>query len=646
MKKIILLIGSFFFLSSSVMAQHNSWCGTEISKEWMEAFYQRDKSHLTNKIGNYPDVHIPIVYHIVGEDNGTGYYELNELFRSHCELQSLYNDADVFFYIKEINYINNSSYYDGNNTNGLFISYNDRDACNVFVVRDMSGVCGYSYVPENWDGSGWSGPNRGGIMLQQGCMQSGNTTYRHEMGHYLNLPHTFFGWEGEDAPAIATNAPNTINGTPVERADGSNCYASGDGFCDTPPDYLSDRWTCNFARNYRDPNGVIFTVDEQNFMSYSNDGCSNYLQPEQLAEVNAAPANHRPYLLNDPVPNFPVIPAMTGFSPSDVTSNLNPGNITISWNATPNAEYYHLQATLFNFNNPSIDTVTTDTFYVINNASVGSEYEWRVKPVNLLNVCSDFSSIQEFSLSSLSADIDITNSSCSQNADGEIQVNMSVNGSYNYYWTCEDPIINNTIQNFNSNTISNLTPETYAVTVVNAGGDTLHAEIVVDAPNEISIDITQVGTGLTAEISGGQAPYSFVWDNGSQDLSISDLANGDYSIIVVDQNGCQKSEIGTYDETFTSIRQVNNDVLGAILLAPNPSQSGNSSLIVPISKSGELQYSITDISGKVLVSEVRNATKGTNTYPLNITNLSNGLYIVNIQFDNIRKSAKLLVQNN
>lgn len=650
MKKIILILSSFSILSTSLLAQHSqgSWCGTEISQDWMEAFYQRDKSHLTNKSGNYPEVYIPIVYHIVGDDSGNGYFELQEIFRSHCELESLFDDADVNFYIKSINYINNSNYYNGNQTTGLFFQYNDRNVCNVFIVSSMSGVCGYSYVPFAWDDNNvGGGPNRGGIMLAQNCMEAGNTTYRHEMGHYLNLPHTFYGWEGQNPPGIGSNAPNTINGNAVERANGTNCYTSGDGFCDTPPDYLSDRWNCNFARIYTDPNGVQFTLDEKNFMSYSNDGCATYLKDEQLAEVNAAPANYRPYLLNDPVPPTPVIPAMSGFSPSAGTRNLNTNNLAISWDETPNATYYHLQATLFNFSNPTIDIVVEDTFYLINNVANNSAYEWRVRPINLLNVCSDFSTIRQFFTSSLSADIEITNSSCAENSDGSIEINLNQAGNYNYYWSCEDPLINSSIQNLNSNMISGLSPESYAVTVVATNGDTLYSQIAVIAPSDIEININQIGTGLSAAITGGSPPYSFVWDNGQETLSLSSLNDGNtYTIIVVDQNGCQKTATATYDATATSIRDVNNDVIGKIILAPNPSKSGASALIIPSNKAGELTYSITDLSGKVLSQEIVNVDKGANSYPLNFRNLSNGIYLVNVRFDNISKSAKLVVQNN
>jgi hypothetical protein len=647
MRNIFILLAIILTLPSSIQAQqqeHESWCGTEISAEWMEAFYQRDKSHLTNKIGTYPAVNIPIIYHIVGDDNGNGYFELPDVFRAHCELQDLYNEADVFFYIKSIDYIDDSNWYSGNNTTSLFSNFNDRDVCNVYIVSQMSGVCGYSYVPEAWNGSGWSGPNRGGIMLAQNCMQASNTTYRHEMGHYLNLPHTFFGWEGENPPGVGANAPNTINGSPVERADQSNCYSSGDGFCDTPPDYLSDRWTCNFARNYRDPLGNLFTTDESNFMSYSADGCSNYLKDEQLAEVNAASANHRPYLLNNPVPTFQAIPQITGLAPAQNTFNLNPTSIKISWNSAPNAVYYHLQATRFNFSNPTIDVVIQDTAYIINNPAIGETYQWRVKAINFTDVCQAFTAERTFSTSSLSAEINVTNSSCIQNSDGEIEILMDQTGSFDYYWSCNDPFINSAIQNVNSYKITNLSPETYAVTVVSSAGDTLYTQTSVLSPNALAIDINQVGEELIATISGGTPPYSYIWDNGSESLSLSDIASGDYSLIVVDQFGCQKTEVGTFSETATGIKDLNTDLIGNILIAPNPSQTGIIQVVVPMKEQGDIQISVVDLSGKVLNYQSLNAIEGLNTFEMNLSDLSKGIYIVHAQSALANRSAKLVIR--
>jgi hypothetical protein len=643
MKKLVLLFANLLIISGFIIAQNASWCGTHISDEWMQAFYQRDKSHLTHKGGNLPEVAIPIVYHIVGDNNGNGYYGLHELFRSHCELQSLYDNASIRFYIKDIVYVNNTSYYEGTNTYGLF-QQNDLNACNVYVVDNMDGVCGYSFVPENWDNSGWSGPNRGGIMLQKGCMQLGNTTYRHEMGHYLNLPHTFYGWEGEAPPGIGQNAPNSMGGVPVERADGSNCNAAGDGFCDTPPDYLSDRWTCNFDRNYRDPLGTLFTVDELNFMSYSNDGCSIYLKDDQLAEVNAAPSNHRAYLLNDPVPPVVSFPTMTGFAPAMNTNNLNPSNILVSWNAVPNAEYYHLQLALFNFNNPSVDIVVEDTFYVITNPSFNAEYEWRVKPISLTNVCTPFTSPIAFSTSGLSANIEVDNSTCSNTPDGSISVTMNQAGTFSYYWSCPNPTINNQIQNVNSGILSNLVPETYNLVVVRSNGDTMQTAVYVLAPNDVNVEINQVGLSLVATVTGGTPPYNYAWNTGAQTLSLSGISSGTYDFIVVDQNGCQKTVSGDFDENATSIKNDASSIVEALNLVPNPSKGNDVVVNVTLQELASGAIYLSDLSGKKLQELSFSGKTGVNAFTLPLNNISKGLYFVSIQIQGKTVTQKLIVQ--
>lgn len=642
MKKHILILLLFFLgLSTTIQAQHSSWCGTHISDDWMQAFYQRDKTHLTHK-SNLPEVFIPIVYHIVGDDNGNGYYGLHELFRSHCELQELYTNANITFYIKSIEYIDDTDWYNGESTYGLF-QRNDMNACNVYVVDDMDGVCGYSFVPENWDGSGWSGPNRGGIMLQKGCMQIGNTTYRHEMGHYLNLPHTFYGWEGDDAPGIGQNAPNfTPSGSPVERVDGSNCSNSGDGFCDTPPDYLSDRWTCTFDRNYRDPNGVLFTIDEKNFMSYSNDGCAIYLKDDQLAEVNNAPSAHRSYLLIDPVPSIPSLTIANPVYPADNATSINSGSVTIKWNAQDNADYYHLQLTQFNFTNPTIDIVVEDTFYVFNNASLDADYEWRVKPINLLNVCTDFTAIQQFSTSRLSATATVTDNACPDDANGAISFVIDQAGSYTYLWSSSDPIANDLVSNINSSNLNNLISGTYDVMVVSSTNDTLLSSVDVSAPGDIIVNINQVGTALVATISGGQPPYNYAWDDGSQDLSLTGITTGNYTFVVVDQNGCQKVETGYYDENSTAIRDINSNY--PILITPNPVKSNFCKLHLPFETNEAITFDLIDLRGKVQYSQAIDKQNGINQYTISLPDLTNGLYFANIKIGNKQQTYKLIIQ--
>ena len=243
MKKIFLISALFLLILSNTFAQQLAPCGTEITPEQMEVFYNRDKSHLEHK-GVKAIVYIPITYHLVADDNGDGAFTMSSLVNLHCSLNEDYADADVVFYIQGIIYHNNNTYYNmpngGVDGNTMFTTDNNPSTCNVYIVdkantggswgQPVSAVCGYSFLA-----SSSSNSFRNGIVLAKSCVGLGSTTLSHEMGHYLNLPHTFYGWEGRDYNS------NPISQNQWEKVDGSNCTTRGNGFCDTPPDHISDR---------------------------------------------------------------------------------------------------------------------------------------------------------------------------------------------------------------------------------------------------------------------------------------------------------------------------------------------------------------------------------------------------------------------
>ena len=87
----------------------------------------------------------------------------------------------------------------------------------------------------------------------------------------------------------------------------------------------------------------------------------------------------------------------------------------------------------------------------------------------------------------------------------------------------------------------------YAVTITDANGCTATCGVSVEdlptlAVTCISEEIACHGDNLGAasvNVSGGQAPYSFVWSNGSTSATIDNLTAGDYTVTVVDANGCE-----------------------------------------------------------------------------------------------------------
>ena len=87
---------------------------------------------------------------------------------------------------------------------------------------------------------------------------------------------------------------------------------------------------------------------------------------------------------------------------------------------------------------------------------------------------------------------------------------------------------------------------TYSVTVTDAEGCVVEAtvDITINDPcQSFSLTIDENPTGeLTANVSGGTAPYSFLWSTGETSSSIISMGNGTYSVTVTDAEGCVLSD--------------------------------------------------------------------------------------------------------
>lgn len=97
----------------------------------------------------------------------------------------------------------------------------------------------------------------------------------HEVGHYLNLYHTF----QEDIATGATCAGSTP----------ATCASEGDFCCDTPPSNIGYTYTCG------DPNPNTCGVPDltEDFMFYAFDPCWNTFTAEQSARMEAYLVNFR-----------------------------------------------------------------------------------------------------------------------------------------------------------------------------------------------------------------------------------------------------------------------------------------------------------------------------------------------------------------
>ena len=161
-----------------------------------------------------------------------------------------------------------------------------------------------------------------------------------------------------------------------------------------------------------------------------------------------------------------------------------------------------------------------------------------------------------------------TNVSCKGLNNGS--VNISVTGGFapfTYEWTkTGDATIISTDKD-----PSGLAPGVYHLTIKDADG----SDLVLDANGDltsIDVTITEPDAALSAAVNttdvscfngsngtagviatGGTAPYSYSWSNGSQESSISGLTTGSYNVVVTDANGCTQSATAIINQPLSAL---------------------------------------------------------------------------------------------
>ena len=247
---------------------------------------------------------IPVVFHVV-HDNGTGNipYEqiesaievLNEDFSrtnddtssTRALFKSYAADSEIEFRLARVDpdgnctngvvRINNAEYtYDARNNVKSISYWPSNQYLNVWLVNTIENTSGSSGIIlgfAQFPGSGsWS---TYGIVARHdrigkygiGTSVSDGRTLTHEVGHCLNLLHTF------------------------QSSCGSDCSSSGDRVCDTPPSYEATYY-CNTSQNTcsNDATGSssVFgsdVVDQiENYMSY--DDCQNMFSLGQKSRMH------------------------------------------------------------------------------------------------------------------------------------------------------------------------------------------------------------------------------------------------------------------------------------------------------------------------------------------------------------------------
>ncbi|MEM9549305.1 MAG: zinc-dependent metalloprotease [Bacteroidota bacterium] len=363
-------------------------------QEEMIAFIQEFNKTKHSFVRDDDPIFVPIRFHMVARNDGSGRVPGASVLGQMGALQKDFKKLGIYLYLDEdsFEYLNNTSIYETPGSfENLIKSKKDPDAVNVFVcenadVANATGnVLGFFSVDGDY------------IVMRRSEVRQATASLTHEMGHFFSLPHTFFGWEGvfdfygwsNGWNVNQFNGQYTLptcpgNNYPVELMDGSNCETSGDGICDTPPDYNFGFGApqCKWNDVIRDPNGDIVDPQENNIMSYFTT-CDEYVFTEGQADIMVANFNSpaRAHLKSNYVPDTTeIFSDYELVEPAEAELLEFNQSVRLNWSDADGASQYVVsltsQAQEFS------EYYVTESELILEELDPNSFYFWSVKPYN------------------------------------------------------------------------------------------------------------------------------------------------------------------------------------------------------------------------------------------------------------------------
>lgn len=255
-------------------------------------------------------ISIPLTAHIIRMSDGTGGLSMSDLNTSIAQLNVAFQPVNFEFELCAVKYIDNDGYFDG--ITQAFDS--ESEEYEMAQSSLVFGTVNVFYIPNaiigGWSSFSWqlSSKDKDWNVIKNSSATNGSTL-AHELGHYFDLIHTHEGCDGGCEEL-------------VDR-DNGNCGQPGIGdlLCDTPADprlfykfpdnsysYLVDS-DCNYIENptdasgntyvLTDANGIPYTPDTRNMMSYTRIACRASFSPEQIVRMQQSFAVGRSYLFSD-----------------------------------------------------------------------------------------------------------------------------------------------------------------------------------------------------------------------------------------------------------------------------------------------------------------------------------------------------------
>ena len=213
------------------------------------------------------------------------------------------------------------------------------------------------------------------------------------------------------------------------------------------------------------------------------------------------------------------------------------------------------------------------------------------------------------------------NTSCADNNDGLAAATVAGGTTpYHYNWSTGST----------ENSIENLAAGTYSVEITDATGCQQNQIFTVTAPDPILLDCsgTPESNGVDGfvqvSVSGGIAPYQYIWSTGDTGSFVQEITNGSFDVTVTDQNGC--SSICTVDLIPTNTEMPAN--FATLDVFPNPA-SEQLFIQANLLESESVNLSLVNLIGQAVWTANTNGTAIQQI--IEVADLAAGTYLLRLE---------------
>lgn len=192
-------------------------------------------------------------------------------------------------------------------------------------------------------------------------------------------------------------------------------------------------------------------------------------------------------------------------------------------------------------------------------------------------------------------------------------------------------------------TLANIGSGSYTVILADANGCVRIDSVLLTSPSNLTADFLATSTtscegSIAVTPSGGIAPYSILWSDGLlSGFNLSGLCPGSYNAIIEDAEGCSVA-ISVVVENIASIQVLGQE---GIRLLPNPT-TGMISISGYVDSDSELNIEIRNTIGQVLVSKSFNQHSGNINFMIDISHLSQGIYLATVKYADFNMIERLI----